>query len=309
MRGETRGAFEGVLCHGCADVRCEHGDLLTRPIVCLRVQAYPNLPNSMTGRAKLTAGTTYTLFLTYDGIKSQPSVTVQPAGYNRTTLRSMYTGQIDYYFVFSLTVDGAIKGYRSITGAAPPYARYAYGFWQCKEHYHNKTELLSAAARFRAEYIPIDAIVQDWHYWGNEGWGPQWDPSIYPDPAGMVSTLHAADIHLMVSVWSKFDKQTSFYKVLDANGQLINGSIYYDPYNDAAREQYYQFSKKAMFDIGVGCNSCPSCVAPAFTCLTRWLWSPCIQEMHFLCWQCGRVVGCSHGRQCDGVIVVPCTTV
>ena len=70
----------------------------------------------------------------------------------------------------------------------------------------------SAAATFRAKRIPLDAIVQDWHYWGDLGWGPQWDPKVYPDPAAMVANLTANDLKLMVSVWSKFDPQTKFYK-------------------------------------------------------------------------------------------------
>ena len=42
------------------------------------------------------------------------------------------------------------------------------------------------------------AALQDWHYWGNLGWGPQWDPNVYPDPAAMVQNLSAAHLKLMV---------------------------------------------------------------------------------------------------------------
>merc|ERR1719460_670629 len=34
-------------------------------------------------------------------------------------------------------------------------------------------------------------------------------------------------------------------------GQMLNGTLYYDAWNAAAREQFYAFSKAAMFDIGV----------------------------------------------------------
>ena len=67
--------------------------------------------------------------------------------------------------------------------------------------------MLAAARGFRARGLPLDAIVQDWQYWGALGWGPVWDPATYPDPAGLVSDLHGIDVHLMVSVWAKFDNQ------------------------------------------------------------------------------------------------------
>ena len=76
--------------------------------------------------------------------------------------------------------------------------------------------------------MPLISIVQDWHYWGSLGWGPHWDPTYYPDPAAMVSNLSASHLKLMVSVWSKFDKSTSFYRAMSAAGHLIRGSNYYD---------------------------------------------------------------------------------
>jgi len=83
----------------------------------------------------------------------------------------------------------------------PPYALWAYGFWQCKEHYATQAELLNASATFRALRIPVDNMVQDWHYWGSLGWGPQWDKSLYPDPAGMIAQLHKENFHFMISVY------------------------------------------------------------------------------------------------------------
>ena len=67
----------------------------------------------------------------------------------------------------------------------------------------------------------------------------------------MVDTLHAKNIHFMVSVWSKFDKNTSFYADMYKHGHILKGSIYYDPWSESAREMFYQFSKKAHFDINV----------------------------------------------------------
>ena len=60
--------------------------------------------------------------------------------------RSSLGTLIDYYVTFSGEgLDGAIKGYREVTGVAPLYAKFAYGFWQCKEHYSHQDEMLANA--------------------------------------------------------------------------------------------------------------------------------------------------------------------
>jgi len=212
-----------------------------------------NMPSSLTGRAELRAGETYSIYFAQQGFSGIPSVLVQRPDYGRTTLRSMLGDLVDYYFAWGSDagIDGAIAGYREITGAAPLYASWAYGFWQCREHYATQPELLEAAHGYRNRSIPVDNIVQDWHYWGNLGWGPQWDPAFYADPAGMVKELKGMNMQLMVSVWSKFDKGTSMFQTMTDRGQMLNGTNYYDAWNAEAREQFYQFSKSAHFDIGV----------------------------------------------------------
>lgn len=121
------------------------------------------------------------------GTTSAEKVFVVPPS-KSTTIRSKLGKLIDYYFAFAgpaapSPLDGAISGYRNITGAAHLYGRWAYGFWQCKEHYKSQAELLAAAARFREERIPLDAIVQDWLYWGSLGWLSSLSRSSPPDPA------------------------------------------------------------------------------------------------------------------------------
>ena len=35
----------------------------------------------------------------------------------------------DYYFVFGQTMDGTVAGYRALTGAAPMFGKWVFGFW------------------------------------------------------------------------------------------------------------------------------------------------------------------------------------
>jgi alpha-D-xyloside xylohydrolase len=41
------------------------------------------------------------------------------------------------------------------------YGKWAYGYWQSKEHYATRDELLGIAQEYRKRQIPIDNIVQD----------------------------------------------------------------------------------------------------------------------------------------------------
>ena len=54
-----------------------------------------------------------------------------------------------------------MNGYARVTGFAPEMPDWAAGFWQCKLRYESQDEVLEVARRYKAEGIPIDAIVID----------------------------------------------------------------------------------------------------------------------------------------------------
>lgn len=167
---------------------------------------------------------------------------------------------IDYYFIFGYDMDDVIRGYREATGQAPMYPRWAYGYFQSKERYTNQNELLTTAAKFRRLNIPVDCIVQDWQYWGdnNEYWNNmRFDSSRYPDPRGMIDSLHTAyHTHLMVSIWPVAGQKTELYKELDQKGLLFQPYHWtdgrtYDAYSPEARKIYWNAINKGLFSLGV----------------------------------------------------------
>ncbi|CAB9518595.1 Alpha-xylosidase BoGH31A [Seminavis robusta] len=246
-----------------------------RTIVCEHFDLY-NLPHSISCRVRgLIQDQQYHVVLQDLAVSDK---NIMPAVYytavnthNKLSLETQATNFIDYYFVANgnhhssnnseekkqsittttTTLDGVIANYRQLTGTAKLYSRWVYGFWQCKEHYKTQQELLDAATKFRQLRIPVDAIVQDWRYWGDLGWGPHWDPRIYPDPQAMIQQLHNNSMHFMVSVWSRFDTNTKFYKTMNASGLIIeNANQYMDAWNPLARNLFFQFSNQAHFSIG-----------------------------------------------------------
>ncbi|CAJ1953466.1 unnamed protein product [Cylindrotheca closterium] len=174
-----------------------------------------------------------------------------------TTLQTKDTDFIDYYFMVgesstgATQLDSVMSSYRSLTGSASMFSKKTYGFWQCKNHYQSQEELLEAAKQLRLHEIPVDNIVQDYMYWGDKGWGPQWDEKKYPDPAGMIKELHNEfSLSFMVSVWSKFDNTTSFFDEMKSQGYLLDDSTYFDAWNPGARALFFQFIENAHLSIG-----------------------------------------------------------
>jgi len=175
-----------------------------------------------------------------------------------TSLWSDVASNVDYYFIAGTNMDGVIAGYRNLTGQAPMYGKWAYGYWQSKEHYEDRTELLSTAQEYRKRQIPIDNIVQDWDYWdGNANWGQLFfDQKKYPNPTEMIDILHKENFHLMISIWCAFGKNTPVYKEMDQKGFLYPtvgwaNFKYFDAYNPSANDLYWQYASKGLFAHGI----------------------------------------------------------
>jgi len=71
-----------------------------------------------------------------------------------TSLWSDIGNNIDYYFIVGNNMDEVVAGYRELTGRAPLYGKWAYGYWQSKEHYKTQAEVLSVAEKYRQLKCP-----------------------------------------------------------------------------------------------------------------------------------------------------------
>ena len=176
----------------------------------------------------------------------------------RMSLWSDVADNIDYYFIRGNDMDQVIAGYRNLTGPAPMYGKWAYGYWQSKEHYKNRDELLSIAREYRKRRLPIDNIIQDWNYWGgNDKWSSMvFDETKYPNPKEMVDELHGLNFHIMISVWAGLGPDTDIFKEMDRNGFLYPpfgwaGFKYYDAFNPAANQLYWKYLKQGLYSKGI----------------------------------------------------------
>ncbi len=168
---------------------------------------------------------------------------------------------VDYYVMYGPRPDQAISAYRQLTGAVPMFAKWTWGFWQCKERYQTQEEILYVLAEYRKRGIPLDGIIQDWQYWQPGQWGShEFDPNRYPDPAAMVKAVHDTNAHIIVSVWPRFDLGTTNLAELEKAGAVYSPaydnvypkgqSKWYDPFNSTGRRLYWKQIYKKLGSLG-----------------------------------------------------------
>ncbi len=176
--------------------------------------------------------------------------------------------QLNYYFIYGSNMDEVIAGYRAITGKAPIVPKWALGFWQSRERYKTEEELMNTVKEFRERKIPIDNIVLDWSYWKENEWGSQeFDQERFPDPEGMIKTLHEKyNTQFMISVWPKFYEGIPAYKKFDNNGWLYKRNIadrqrdwigegyvstFYDAFDEKARKGFWDLIHEKIYTKGI----------------------------------------------------------
>jgi alpha-D-xyloside xylohydrolase len=194
------------------------------------------LPLSAGAKVHLAAHTTYKVIAETGG---DTKLALRPPS-DTMTFRSQVGDAVDYYFFYGPAPVQVVAEYREFTGAAPLLPKWAYGFWQCRERYSSQQQILDTAAQFRTRKIPVDALVQDWQYWGKYGWNAmRFDESAYPDPAAMMAALHREDFHLVISVWAKFGAETDVDKeFVSKNLVLRTGASTGEPGEAKERENW-----------------------------------------------------------------------
>ncbi len=171
---------------------------------------------------------------------------------NQTVLYSPVAECVDYT-VFLGSADNAIGAYRKMTGQSPMPPAWVFGYVHCRERFHSTDEILSTAQTFRDKKLPMDVMVQDWQWWGKYGWNAmKFDEQYYPDPKLLVDELHKKGSRLMLSVWSKIDKNSEVGKEGVAKGYYIPGTDWIDFFNPEAAEFYWNnFSKSLLMPYGI----------------------------------------------------------
>ena len=190
-----------------------------------------------------------------------------------TSFRSEVGDCVDYYFMYGKNADGVIAQVRNLTGQAPMFPLWTYGYWQSKERYKSQEEVVDVVRKYRELGIPLDGIIQDWQYWGhNYLWNTMdFQNPTFNNPQKMMEDVHAMNAHMAISIWSSFGPMTKPYRELDKKGMLFNfttwpqsgleswppnmeypsGVRVYDAYNPEARDIYWKYLNDGIFKLGM----------------------------------------------------------
>jgi alpha-D-xyloside xylohydrolase len=127
--------------------------------------------------------------------------------------------------------------------------------------------------KYRELGVPLDGIIQDWQYWGNNYlWNAmEFLNTEFSQPKKMVDDIHNMNVHLIISIWSSFGPQTKQFREMEPKGMLLNFGTWpqsgteawppnrdypsgvqpYDPYNPEARDIYWKYLNKGLFSLGI----------------------------------------------------------
>jgi alpha-D-xyloside xylohydrolase len=179
---------------------------------------------------------------------------------------------IDYYFMYGGSADGVIAQMRHLSGDVPMFPLWTYGYWQSKERYKTAAETESIVDKYRELQVPLDGIIQDWQYWGNNYLWNAMDflSEDFVKGPQLIKNVHQKHAHFMISIWASFGPMTQQFRELDAKGLLLpietwpqsgishiwppkkefpSGVKCYDAFSPEARAIYWKYLK-TLYDYG-----------------------------------------------------------
>jgi len=190
-----------------------------------------------------------------------------------TSFKSDVGDCIDYYFMSGGNADGVIACMRELTGQVPMFPLWTFGYWQSRERYKTQDELTGVVRKYRELGVPLDGIIQDWQYWGNNYlWNAmEFLNADFYNPQKMVDDVHGMNAHIIISVWNSFGPMTKQYRELKSIDALMDFQTWpqsgsekwpprmdypsgvkpYDPFNPEARQIYWRYLNKGLFSLGI----------------------------------------------------------
>lgn len=173
--------------------------------------------------------------------------------------------EMDYYILAGTNGEDVVRLTRFLSGDARMMPLWNFGLYQSKERYRTATETMNVIREYRRRQVPIDCVVQDWQYWGEENDHRYWNSlyflnkTYFSNYQEMIDDVHANNAHLLISIWGNFGTQTPAYKELKPMGRMIpvnsypwnNGVEPYDVWSTTARDIYWKHLHAGLISKGV----------------------------------------------------------
>ena len=150
---------------------------------------------------------------------------------------------------------------RILTGKTQLPPLWNFGLYQSKQRYMSAQEVIDVVSRYRSLGVPLDCVVQDWQYWGDDNhWNAMefLNPN-YADYQRMIDEVHGMNAKLMISVWPDFGPQTKQYSEFGNAGRLIPIQSYptnvatrpYDVYDATTRTKFWNYLYQGLMSKGI----------------------------------------------------------
>jgi alpha-D-xyloside xylohydrolase len=167
-------------------------------------------------------------------------------------LWSNVADEINYFFIYGDNFDHLVSSYRQLTGKAPMYPKWAFGYIQSKQKYNTQNEIVSIVKGFRDRKFPLDLIVQDWQYWPEGQWGQKsFNHKNYPDPRKMIDDIHKMNTKIMISIWPDMAQGGPNNTAMKAIDGLLNDNAHLNIFKPEARQLYWKQANDSLFHYGI----------------------------------------------------------
>jgi alpha-D-xyloside xylohydrolase len=174
--------------------------------------------------------------------------------------QSLFVGEDCFdMFLFLGSPKEILSQYTDLTGRSPLPPPWSFGLWMGRITYNSEQEIMETAQKLRSHRIPCDVIHLDTG-WFSQDWRCDFvfDPRRFPDPGGMIKTLHKEGFHLSLWQLPYITPQNRLFKkaiengfaVTSGNGDIPTEDAIYDFSNPAA-VQWYQSMLETILDLGV----------------------------------------------------------
>ncbi len=115
------------------------------------------------------------------------------SGHSNTLSYETISGRKTYQLIVGKTWEKITENFTLLTGRQPLPPRWVFGNFSSRFGYHSQEEVENTIAKFRKDSIPVDAVILDLYWFGNDIKGTmgnlEFVKDSFPEPKQMISKL------------------------------------------------------------------------------------------------------------------------
>jgi len=182
---------------------------------------------------------------------------------------SVAGGELQYYVVYGATPKEILERYTALTGRPARVPAWSYGLWLSTSFTtsYDEETVTSFVTGMAERDLPLSVFHFDCFWMRQFHWSDfVWDPTMFPDPVGMLSRLKATGLRISAWINPYIAQRSHLFAEGQEQGYLVrraDGSVWqWDKwqagmalvdFTNPAAVAWYQGKLKALIDDGVDC--------------------------------------------------------